>query len=433
MISGDPAPDAPSEAPPEASPGSEPSEVATPDPVPETKPDEGIPAVAETTLETKPEAKPEAKPDAKPEAKSEEGTPAAPAEAKPGTEKAAETPFTDPYPDVALSRHARAETGQQFTKLKMRAAADLAARDAKLAEAAAKIAELEKQQPAEALTDDVKAELNTLRAFRESIALEGDPIFVKKYDEPINNLDQAVLNRLKTEGFTDEDLAKIKEIGVGNLEWSKVLEARPGLAPFINRKLGERDGLVEKKQEAAQRAKTDYAAAVAEQRGVSEARRQEEVKASTTSYEKFVSEVAPLRVVPIPADASPEQRSQLIAANKAVTDALHLGKSLLLNAATPEGRAEAAAIAALAQVFKHQATGASGAYTAEAAAHTKTKSDLDVATKELAKVKQELDALRAAGRIAPSRVAAAKAAPGGVGEFASANEALARFKNEGAS
>lgn len=355
--------------------------------------------------------------------------PAAPVEppVTPVVPPAEPPPFVDPYPDVKLSPHARASTGEQFTQLKMRAQRDLQERDTELARIKAEVEELRTKATAEPITDEVRTELNTLRAFRESVAVEGDPVFVRKYEAPIQKVDEALFERLKTGGLADDTIAKIKEIGVGQLDWAPVLASLPSLKPFIERKLQERDGLDERKREAIKAVRTNYEAAVAERREAVTLRQQEEAEESTKAYEQFLPTVPQLKVTAIPIGATPEERARLTAANKAVQDALALGKGLLNVSNSPSGRAEAATVAALAHVFKVEAAGARAAFTQEETAHRTTRAELDKLRATLKTTQDELAKLRGAGRTVldkPLTQGGGAPANTGPGLLASSQEAL---------
>jgi hypothetical protein len=335
-------------------------------------------------------------------------------------------PDVDPYPEFKLSPHARPATAEQFTKLKARAQQDIATRESELATLRQKISELESRPaPPEPLTDDVKAELNTLRAFRESIAIEGDPIFEAKYGTPIQKLDETVLGKLKEAGFTDENLTKVKEIGVDKLDWTQVLNSVPALKPFIDRKLLERDGLVERKVEAIKAARTNYDSAVAERREAATVREQQDLQTATGDYERFLTGVPQLKTQIIPADATPEKKAELQNANRAIASAIDLGKKLVAISNTPAGRAETATVAALAHVFKQQAQGAMSAYSSEKAAHDVAKTELGSVKSELTKVKDELSKLRSSGRtVTTSTPRATSGVKPGLRPGATASEAL---------
>lgn len=379
---------------------------------------------------TPPVEKPAEKP---PEAPAETPPVVPPAEEPPPAEKTAETPppaekpaAKDLYPDLQLSPHAKPSTSTAFASLKERAFRDLSERDTKI-EALTKELQTVKEAatpPAEPLTDDIKAELAQLRAFRESVALEGDPVFVKKYEEPLKALDESLFTQLKGLGLADESVAKIKELGVGEVDWDKIKEALgPRAKPLIDRKLMERDALIEGKSKALENARSNYDAAVKERRELSSLREQEDLGKAQTEFDGYLTKVEALKAKPIPVTASPEERAQLTAYNKSLASAIAEGRGALAHSGTPEGRAELAAIVALSRVLRTRADAAEGSARSEQTAHAATKAELAKLRTELEATKKTLSDVKAAGRATSARTQTPVRPPGGI-DLRDTNSAL---------
>lgn len=391
----------------------EPDEVETPAEKPEANPAE------------KPVEKPAEKPEAKPVEKLETPAP----EEKPAPETPPEAPkAADPYPDVQLGPHARPNTAATFATLKDRVARDLADRDAKLAAATA---ELEQLRAKPAIDPSIESEMAELKAFRESVALEGDPIFDKKFNAPLAKTEEDILGKLKASGMSDEDIAQIKTIGVDKLDWNAVFAGLPGVKYFVERKLGEREALNEARTNALKEARGNLSKAVA-QRAELETLRATEITGKATELFSGHTKELPLlkKEVVLPTD-TPERKAAAAERNKVIDAAVAEGRAILSKLDSPEGRAEAAAIVSLAWTFRTErdalAKRLQGIGSEHKAAADELTKQVSKLTADLAAANEQLAKFRKSSGLPGTSASRPVAPAGNAAIFETADEALAKF------
>lgn len=290
---------------------------------------------------------------------------------------------SDPLDTVQLGPHARPATAESFAKLKQIARDEVKRREEQIAELQRKAAEIEeklKLAPApEALT-----ELEDLRRWRESVAVEADPVFARKFDEPIAKIDEAIFSKLKEHGATDEIIAEIKKLGgIENVD-IEGLTKDPRIRRFIEAKIVQKEELIEQRKQAASAGQENRQKWLAEER----ARRQsEEANAATQRaalFDGMVSRFDSFRPLDVPKDADEATRRQIEAANKYVADQIATARSLVSMELGPQQQAELAIGFALAHLYQSEKEGLVREVTAK--------------DKQIADLQKKIDAFEAASR-----------------------------------
>ena len=188
---------------------------------------------------------------AKPEPTAEEK---AAAEKKASDEAAAKK---DDLDSVELPPYTKPKTAESFAQVKTIARQKIAAAEKAAAESAAKLTELEKTAK-DGLPPEAKKELEELREFRAKVDVEADPKF-KEFDVNIASNVDSIYSRLKANGFSEDSIKKIKELGgPDNVNWDALADKMPAtLRRYIDAKLVENEDLVEKRKKAIDTAKVN--------------------------------------------------------------------------------------------------------------------------------------------------------------------------------
>ena len=161
----------------------------------------------------------------------------------------------DEFDEIELPPHAKPKTTESFATVKMLARQKIAEAKKERDELKSKLEEAEKR--ASGLPEDTKKELEELRTFRRQMDVEADPSF-KEYDAKAVANTEAMFSKLAASGFDKATIEKVKELGIQNVDWEKLLadgKITSGLKRFIDGKLFENDDLVEKKKQAIDAAK----------------------------------------------------------------------------------------------------------------------------------------------------------------------------------
>lgn len=173
-------------------------------------------------------------------------------------------PAPDAFDNFKLSPQAKASTSQAFDALKTEARRVVSERDSEVTKLKARVAELEPLAQPGKLAPEVEKELGELRAFRDRLAPEGDPVFTTKYEAPILATDEKITAALKAAGASDASIEAAKKIGYDKLHWGPVFQHIPDAQRGIERLLNQRDDQVESRDKAAKSAGENRAAWSAE-------------------------------------------------------------------------------------------------------------------------------------------------------------------------
>ena len=161
----------------------------------------------------------------------------------------------DDFDTIALPPYSKPKTNESFDKLKTLARERVAAaeqeRDALKKERDELTAKLGNGIPVE-----LENELKELRSFRRKLDVEADPEF-KTFDKTIADNTDSIYARLKTDGFTDEHITKIKALGgPAEVDWDSIkMDGR--LKRFVDAKIIENENVLEKKNKAVAEAKAN--------------------------------------------------------------------------------------------------------------------------------------------------------------------------------
>lgn len=276
---------------------------ANPDDAPKEVPEKTEPEKEKKPVETKPV--PEKK-------KSDE-----PATTEP--EKKVEEVVSEPQDklaEVKLPPHAKPETTTAFAEVKKRAREEAAA-------LRSENEALKKKIPTDgsAITPELKKEMDDLRAFRAAHDYQSSPEFVKNYVEPVAANEDAILKKLKAEGFTDEQLGQIKGIGLSKLDWVPVFAKLPPTAQrIIEGKLIENETILDKKAAAVaagEKAPLEFAE---KQKIEKETATKAEEEAYKKEIDGFFSKIVWAQPKAVPAEATAAQRAEIEGFNKFVKD-----------------------------------------------------------------------------------------------------------------
>lgn len=226
----------------EPSPGDKPQD-APPGTPPGDKPQDAPPAdkPADKPQDTPPADKPGDKPQDTPPADKSQDIP----------------PAKDDFDAIQLPPYTSKKASESFDALKAssreKISAAQAERDAMKKERDEAIAKASAGIPKE-----VEAELKELRDFRNKMDVEADPQF-KSFDKTVSDNIEAIYARMKTDGFTDDQIAKVKsEGGPGKIDWDRIADKLPlGFKRFIDVKLVENESLLDKKNRAVAEAKAN--------------------------------------------------------------------------------------------------------------------------------------------------------------------------------
>lgn len=334
--------------------------------------------VTETEIEPKPGETPVAEvPEEKPPVETPKPEEKSVAEVTPKPEEkpvAVETPVVkDNLDEVALPPYSKPKTTDSFNEVKKRARETITARDAEIARLNQELAAREEKLKG-ALPTEATKELEELRTFRRSVDIENDPEFRGRFDGKIETNNNAIMSKLAEAGMGQEQIDAIKKLGgPEQVDWEPLLPKLPvALRRFVEAKLVQNEDLRTEKKDTVAQARKDPS--VFEKQKV-----EQRSKVLVETANQHLSKLAWTVEKPIPANATPEEKAKLTAANAVAKQAQGLVQDALkdYNPAT----------------FAELAVGTAFAH--------KFKSDLEAATAEksklaenLAKVEKERDALK---------------------------------------
>jgi len=158
---------------------------------------------------------------------------------------------------VELPPYTKPKTAESFAQVKTIARQKIAAVEKEREELKAKMAELEKTAK-DGLPAEAKKELEELREFRAKVDVEADPKF-KEYDATITSNVESIYSRLSANGFSEDSIKKIKELGgPENVNWDALADKIPAsLRRYVDAKLVENEDLAEKRKKAIETAKAN--------------------------------------------------------------------------------------------------------------------------------------------------------------------------------
>jgi hypothetical protein len=169
--------------------------------------------------------------------------------------KPADKPAPDDFDAIQLPPYSKPKTNDSFEALKK-----LARERVSAAEQEREALKKERDELAAKLGNglpvEIEKELKELRGFRNKMDVEADPAF-KTYDKTVEENNESIYSRMKSEGFTDANIAEIKKLGGPlNIDWESLTKhMSPSLKRFVDAKLVENETLSDKKKRALEDAK----------------------------------------------------------------------------------------------------------------------------------------------------------------------------------
>lgn len=295
------------------------------------------------------------------------------------------TPPADLFASVTLPPYAKPATSAAFQQVKDLAAAEIKKRDEELtklrAQATAPIS-------ADKLPKEVADELAELRKFRETTALENDPIFEQKYSAPLAEIDAAIYEKFSALGVPPKSIEDIKAMGgpaALDLDDMYVkLDAAgkdtTGLKRFVEAKLVRREELLDEKSKAVKAAKENYGK-FAEDRKQREAKAEETKLTEVNSVLTNILQIDPnFAVEELPVGATEDQKKANLAHKEFITG-LKTRMDSLSKEMTPSNFAQTVASWGIAHIFKARLDAEMGVTKALQADLATTKARLETILK----------------------------------------------------
>lgn len=341
--------------------------------------------------------------------------PADPAPPAPSTPPASAAVQLDAH---ELSPHARPSTAEQFTKVKETARGIITGLEAKVAELQAQLSSQPK--PADALTPEIKAELEELRAFRAKAAVPHDPAFRERFVAPVERAEQEIFEILKAEGASDDRLDTVRKTGVLNVDWEPVISATSPPQRARLRALLARHAAATLDRDEAQKSGDAFLKDFAESQ--SKTRKEQEQRSRAAAVESFEANVSSIPVLnprPIPPGTPAEVAQHVTNLNSFVAEARTAARAAL-ESGDPRELSALAAAAAASMVYRAQSD-------ALVEVTRQLRGRLAAAEKQLAAVTRAMPPAGAGGPTAPSGGAREKAPTLPFG--ATAQEAFAHWES----
>lgn len=294
-------------------------------------------------------------------------------------------PPADLFASVTLPPYAKPATSAAFQQVKDLAAAEIKKRDEELtklrAQATAPIS-------ADKLPKEVADELAELRKFRETTALESDPIFEQKYSAPLAEIDATIYEKFSALGVPPKSIEDIKAMGgpaALDLDdmYAKLDAAgkdTTGLKRFVEAKLVRREELLDEKNKAVKAAKENYGK-FAEDRKQREAKVEETKLTEVNSVLTNILQIDPnFSVEELPAGATEDQK-KAHGAHKEFITGLKTRMDSLSKEMNPSNFAQMVASWGIAHIFKARLEAEEGVTKALQTELTTTKARLDTILK----------------------------------------------------
>lgn len=236
-------------------------------------------------------------------------------------EEAAAAAKKDEFDAIELPPHSKPKATESFEKVKVLAREKISAAEKERNELREKLSKAEAAVKG-GLPDEVQKELEELRAFRQKMDVEADPSF-KTWDIEISSTTEAIYDKLKANGFTEEHIKRIKDLGgPGEVDWDKIKDRIPdSVRRYLDTKIVNLEELAEKKVKAIAAAKKNASEFLATRQKEVEATSETFVKEATSKYEELVPKMEWLVEKTAAKDAPPAEKAAIEAHNKLVKEA----------------------------------------------------------------------------------------------------------------
>lgn len=218
-----------------------------------------------------------------------------------------------------------------------------------VAELGTKLKDAEAKATEGKLTPEQEKEITELREWRKAFDTENDPEFKKQYDGKIEEIDNGLMAYLRANGLAEDDEKKLRAHGIGKVpaEWwdENVLKKLPfDKADIVRDYLKERTKTGMAKAAEIQKFQEQRPQMLQKDTEAKQVEAVEFRKKIDTHIANLVKDVDWARPKEIPADATPEVKTQIEAHNKNVEEVNRQFEAALFPE-TPEARAEVAAAA----------------------------------------------------------------------------------------
>ncbi len=313
------------------------------------------PEIEETSVEPAlPEKKPEVPVEPAPEKKPEVVPPVEPAL----PEKKPEPPATkkDALDEVILGPYAKPATTEAFQKVKTLARAELEKANAALTKAQQELEVLKKTPAVEAVTPEIKAEIEELRKLRRMVDIERDPDFQKTFNDGLAANESVIYSKLKEFGMADDKIEKIKKLGgPRKINWEPVFEKlEPSQKRLIEAKLIDHENILDKRKEAIEKAKEQSSEYFKNKEAKQKQGIEKEVKVLLDTANAELSKEPWTAKKEVPVAATVDERKAIEEHNLFVDATLNRVKAVLLDN-SPEMKSIAAVGMAIGFKFKADA------------------------------------------------------------------------------
>ncbi len=307
-----------------------------------------------------------------------------------GTPPKGEEPIPDPpslakaLDDIQLPPHARASTASQFEKLRSLSRETIQKLEQQIREA-------KSTPPKVEVPKDIQQQLEELKAFREKAAAAGDPVFEEKFGVPLKAADEAIYERLRKEGATEENIENIRKLGgIEKVDVDGLYrQISSGARRFIDAQILAKEQITEQRRKAEANANQFLTQVAQEKQAEAKQREAEVLKFVQDRVSGSMDRLPQFQLKEPPPGADPNTVKQLEAYNSFVreirTDAVKLAQS-----SRPEDRADMALAAASAVYYKVTTDGL-----------RKTVSALQ---SDLVSLRKQLSDIKGGGRVPGARV-----------------------------
>lgn len=255
----------------------------------------------------------------------------------------------------ALPANASPKSSEAFSAVKLRAAQEISRLQSELEKTTKEAVEL-REKTKEAITPELRQELESLREFRIRLDIETDPKF-KEFDKGISAAHEFIYAQLKkSPAVTDEVISEIKKHGgPENVLMDKIFEAvkDPMIQRLVEAKLADLELAKFNKDQAIKANKDDVKKYLAERQQQWEASASSHNTQTKAKLDDLIGRVGWLNPVTPKADAD-EATKKAAEAHNAYAENIRKEISYAMADDTPEMRATL--IIGMAQLFRLQAS-----------------------------------------------------------------------------
>lgn len=226
----------------------------------------------------------------------------------------------DDFTKVVLPPYTKPKTVESFDIVKRLAREKVSAAEKERDELKKQNGELS-AKAASGMTPEVEKELKELREFRSRMDVEADPQF-KTYDEEVTKNIESIYSRLKAAGMSDAKIEEIKKLGgPAEVDWDAHRGDLPGpLRRFIDQRLGENEGLADKKNRALTDAKKNATEYLRAKQESDSSTREQATKQTEKAIQELIPKLGWMEPRKAKAEASEAEKTVIAQHNKLVEE-----------------------------------------------------------------------------------------------------------------